>query len=165
MIRKASNCNWVPTGKTPWRYKLITDYRIEVITPWSNRKEVFLFLCKNEKEYHEFGRLHSGILTLRNQYAIDGATCAPDIKSMFPAIFFHDIGCQFCDVDGSPFTREDIDLGFYELARKTNPVASHIYFRGVRFGARFMRSKPNPLLKIKIITPDHEDYETYRSQK
>jgi hypothetical protein len=165
MIRTLSNCNWVSTGNKPWKYKLVTDFRIEVREKWSNRPELFVFISSFGGVNRELGRLHNGIMTLRNQYASDGATCAPDIKSMFPAIFTHDIGCQFCDIDGSPFTRYDIDCMFYQLARKTNPLASHIYFAGVRFGARLMRSKPSEFLKIKILTPQDEEYELYYSQR
>ena len=139
-------------GKFP--YLLTHDLRDITDAPWAQTDGVrYLFCTKYKGPELVLGSLYNGEFAIFPPYQSDGATMAPDFLKILRRIFYHDIQCQFANVKDSPFTREGADAYFYEGMRLDQFCLAKLYYRGVRFGARYLQSPPDSDLYIRTIKP------------
>jgi hypothetical protein len=143
-----SAIQYIKTKHAKWKYVLTADYECSVRGFYATRPRYFY--CGSQL----LGFLIGNHLTIKSGYASDGATCAPDFDCMMAEVFVHDLGCQFCNVEESPFSRSQIDSLFYfQLQRsrhRTARLLALIYYKGVRIGAKYMQTKPDANLTIEI---------------
>lgn len=84
----------------------------------------------------EFARLTgNGALIVRRGYAWDGATSAPDLKSVLNATLLHDVLCQWGRLlkRSGRITRKTTDRVFFEkmVYDGASPMIAFIYWLGV----------------------------------
>ena len=100
----------------------------------------------------------SGTLTIHRGYASDGATCAPDLKSVLPATRVHDVLCQWGDLlaeRGRLAPRTANRLFFEKMAADgVHPLIAVVYwlgtavFRPLFHGLGRWFNGPDPALSI-----------------
>ena len=73
-------------------------------------------------------QIRGSVIHIREGYAWDGATCAPDFPDVIVASLCHDVLCQFREVPCFPLTKSQIDNIFRDL------MPSTFYFRWVYWG-------------------------------
>ena len=141
---------WLLPLKYP--YQLDHDLIDDLAHGWAQTSRKYLFCTKTKKGGEIIlGSLHRGRFTIFSAYRSDGATYAPDFRKIMRGVFFHDLMCQFAAVKNSPFTREEADLLFYDHMDLVNFRLKSAYFAGVRFGAEFLTTAPDPNLYIRIL--------------
>ena len=122
------------TGLRPWRYRVREEIAF-LVDGWR----------RNATVHGQDGTCLAvwqawGMVTILPGYAFDGATCAPDIAKLMPAVVLHDLLCQCCQVPGFPMRRAEADLCFFREAEKTAPVLAAIYYAGIRAGGGVHRA-------------------------
>jgi len=136
-----------------YRYVLTEDWTVFVPYVW----------WQHAAEYRHHGLTWMTCqwcyITLKKGYAIDGATCAPDVELWMEWFFLHDALCQFCHHPKATFTRKNADIAMKHGMDKTNATITpwikrkayeslaKIYFAGVRIGAK-MPPKIEPDMEI-----------------
>lgn len=96
----------------------------------------------------EYGlRIHPG-------YTFDGATFAPDIYSLFPAVVLHDLLCQCARQfpRAWPISRVEADLAFLREGRMHAPVLAHLYYAGILIGRTIAEAARIPQLTQPSLT-------------
>ncbi len=98
---------FVKTGHEKYPYKLTKEVSVDV----GNFPDLD----------HEFFMIKDGVLTLRENYAIDGVTAWIDFDGLMPGAFVHDALLQAIELGLMPGSyRSKTHALFYKYARKNN---------------------------------------------
>ena len=94
-----------------------------------------------------------GYMVINAAYAWDGPSGPTfDTKNSMTPSLVHDCFCQLIrEGHLTSSYRKPADKLFYRMCRDRgmNPIRAWIWYRGVRFGARFNEQKPRPILEVK----------------
>lgn len=115
------------TGDRKWPYEVIAPMHFRL----GQFDEDYFVHAKSTGQL--LGTLKAdGLLTVFPGYRFDGATFAPDIKSMMRSILLHDFLCQCCEHHLWPIDRYEADLWFHTLGLIDKASYISAYYSVVR---------------------------------
>lgn len=120
-----------------WRYTTLRTTRIKLDV---QSTETISFRDRHGIEWMRLSPTICGktLMTIREGYSWNGATCAPDLD-LFLETLFHDIGLQFIKTQHFPFSKREWDAGFLDLMKLVRFKLKYIYWQAVRkFGWLFL---------------------------
>jgi hypothetical protein len=152
------NCKWEPIKEGRWRYRLTSAWSFPIA------EMCFDAECYDGSQFlATFESIGYGVIL--PGYAIDGATAPWPIRKMLetprilPAIFKHDLLCQFQCVAAfrnHVVSRREADYMLYDDLREArHPLALPVLL-AVRAAARF-GPKQHPSLSVTLIDTQEED--------
>lgn len=134
-------------GNYKYRFLLLQNIEIYFFNPFVTRKERILFKDTDGNVWMEITRYS---IIIHKKYAWDGCTPkrwfgiwwgTPDFKKTIIASLIHDALLQFSSTKHFPLSRKEVDSIFKELLRKNNFSLYHLYYLGVRFGSKYLKSE------------------------
>ena len=123
-----------------WPFVLTADVHVRFDLP------LFGNVSFRDKTGREWARFVGPVLIIREDYAWDGPTCAPKLKSAMLASLVHDCLYQFHYTEGMKrrITKEQADIALYDIMRLQGSWFRGIFYAAVKMiGGGYLKDRNN----------------------
>ena len=123
-----------------WPFVLTADVHVRFDLP------LFGNVSFRDKTGREWARFVGPVLIIREDYAWDGPTCAPKLRSAMLASLVHDVLYQFLFTDGMRcrLTKEDADVALYDIMRLQGSWLRGVFYFAVKtLGGAYLKDRNN----------------------